>query len=252
MASEEFISLGAPCDADDKGEEETSLQTMPPNVNGGGPLASECQLEGEPSTIDNTKALDGIIDLEGQDQVDVAPAPTIDRTNVSRVTIDLEEGQVEDMDLLDDDIVVAKHQHLDASIQTGASVAAVHTLNGVSVELDKSNGLENVSQESIKEQSSPVTAKTKSLLVLIRESKRKLMELMQQWSEWHSRKQHTFMVLFFANMASRISNYTVEKLRMPFPPKSGEEVLECGEETYYPALHVGLEKSCAVESGATL
>uniref|UniRef100_A0A0D9XDA4 CCHC-type domain-containing protein n=1 Tax=Leersia perrieri TaxID=77586 RepID=A0A0D9XDA4_9ORYZ len=184
MASEEFISLGAPCEADAKDEEETSRQTMPPNVNGVGPLASECQLEGEPTTIVDTKAFDGIIDLEGQDQVDVAPAPTIDRNNVSRVTIDLEEGQVEDMDLSDDDIVVVKHQQLDASIQSGTSVAAVQTLNGFSVELDKSNGFENGKQKKA---------------------------------------------------------YGVDATM-----KSGEEVLECGEETYYPALHVGSEKSCAV------
>ncbi|XP_038697270.1 zinc finger CCHC domain-containing protein 8-like [Tripterygium wilfordii] len=50
-------------------------------------------------------------------------------------------------------------------------------------------------------------------------SKRKLEELLQQWSEWHA--QHC---------SSQVSN----------------EVLESGEDTYFPALHFGLEKYSAV------
>ncbi|KAF0888701.1 hypothetical protein E2562_016497, partial [Oryza meyeriana var. granulata] len=230
MASEEFISLGESCEPDAK-DEGTSLQTMPPNVNGVNPLASER----EPGTVDNTKASDGIIDLEEeQDQVDGEPS-TMDSTKVSDVIIDLEEGQVEDMDLSDDDIVVVKHQHLDASIQSGTSVAAVQTLYGVSVELDKGNGLESGSHaaKNILIDESPIRGVKRARIEstepsvrviysnLTRESKRKLMELMQQWSEWETRKQNALM-------------------------KAGEEVLECGEETYYPALHVGSEKSCAV------
>uniref|UniRef100_A0A0E0A9Y9 CCHC-type domain-containing protein n=1 Tax=Oryza glumipatula TaxID=40148 RepID=A0A0E0A9Y9_9ORYZ len=229
MASEEFISLGEPCEADAKDEEETNLQTIPPNLNEVNPLASE----GESGPVDNTKASDGIIDLEGQDQVDGEPS-TMDSTKVPDVIIDLEEGQVEDMDLSDDDVVV-KHQHLDASIQSSTSVADVQTLHGVSVELDKGNGLENGSHASksilIDESTirgvkrARVESTEPSVRViysnLTRESKRKLVELMQQWSEWQTRKQNTLT-------------------------KAGEEVLECGEETYYPALHVGSEKSCAV------
>ncbi|XP_059670548.1 uncharacterized protein LOC132316065 [Cornus florida] len=55
---------------------------------------------------------------------------------------------------------------------------------------------------------------------LTRDSKRKLGELLQLWSEWHA--QHC--------SASHDSN----------------EVLESGEETYFPALHVGLDKPSAV------
>uniref|UniRef100_A0A0D3GH03 Uncharacterized protein n=1 Tax=Oryza barthii TaxID=65489 RepID=A0A0D3GH03_9ORYZ len=202
MASEEFISLGEPCEADAK-DEETNLQTIPPNLNEVNPLASE----GESGPVDNTKASDGIIDLEGQDQVDGEPT-TMDSTKVPDVIIDLEEGQVEDMDLSDDDVVV-KHQHLDASIQSSTSVADVQTLHGVSVELDKGNGLENGSHASksilIDESTirgvkrARVESTEPSVRViysnLTRESKRKLVELMQQWSEWQTRKQNTLTVL---------------------------------------------------------
>ncbi|KAI8016486.1 Zinc finger CCHC domain-containing protein 8 [Camellia lanceoleosa] len=53
-----------------------------------------------------------------------------------------------------------------------------------------------------------------------RGSKRKLEQLLQQWSEWHA--QHF--------SSSHVSN----------------EVLESGEETYFPALHVGLDNPSAV------
>ncbi|XP_062106345.1 uncharacterized protein LOC133817761 [Humulus lupulus] len=55
---------------------------------------------------------------------------------------------------------------------------------------------------------------------LTRASKHKLEELLQQWSEWHA--QH------------------VSKTQDPV------EVLESGEETFFPALHVGLEKTSSV------
>ena len=57
--------------------------------------------------------------------------------------MDLEEGQVEDMDLADDDVVVGKDQLLDASIQPEISVAAVQTVIGFEVKLDKGDGTEN-------------------------------------------------------------------------------------------------------------
>jgi len=57
--------------------------------------------------------------------------------------MDLEEGQVEDMDLTDDDVVVGKDQLLDASIHPVTSVAAVQTVIGFEVKLDKGDGTEN-------------------------------------------------------------------------------------------------------------
>ncbi|XP_031117215.1 zinc finger CCHC domain-containing protein 8-like [Ipomoea triloba] len=55
---------------------------------------------------------------------------------------------------------------------------------------------------------------------LTRESKQKLEELLRQWSQWH------------AEHCSSLNDST--------------KGLESGEETYFPALHVGLEKPCAV------
>ncbi|KAK6913468.1 PSP, proline-rich [Dillenia turbinata] len=55
---------------------------------------------------------------------------------------------------------------------------------------------------------------------LTRDSKRKLEELLQQWSEWHALHGST--------------------------SKDPDGVLESGEQTFFPALHVGLEKFSAV------
>ncbi|CAN6273091.1 unnamed protein product [Urochloa humidicola] len=275
MASDEFISLEAPCEADAKGEEGGDLQVEAPDVNRAEPLASEFQPEEEASTVDsNPKPSDGNIDLEegqvedmdllrqpeadakGEEGGDLqveAPdvngaepltselqpegeASTVDSNpKPSDGNIDLEEGQVEDMDLADDDVVV-KDGLLDASVQPEVGVAAVQTVVGFEVKLDKGGGAENASvyeSNSISVEESPargvkrarVESKEPSVRViysdLTRESKRKLMELMQQWSQWQARRQH--------------------KLK-----ETVEEILESGEETYYPALHVGSEKSCAV------
>ncbi|KAK2998616.1 hypothetical protein RJ639_024617, partial [Escallonia herrerae] len=55
---------------------------------------------------------------------------------------------------------------------------------------------------------------------LTRGSKRKLEELLQQWSEWHARHHSS--------------------------SHDSSKVVESGEETYFPALHVGLDKRSAV------
>ncbi|XP_066327679.1 uncharacterized protein [Miscanthus floridulus] len=210
MASDEFISLEAPCEADAK-DEGADVQVKAPDVNGAEPLASELQPEGEAGVVGSN------------------PKP-------SAGNLDLEEGQVEDMDLMDDDVVVGKDQLLDASIHPVTSVAAVQTVIGFEVKLDKGDGTENApifESNSISVEESPsrgvkrarVESKEPSIRViysdLTRESKRKLMQLMQQWSEWQARRQHHLK-------------------------EAVEGTLESGEETYYPALHVGSEKSCAV------
>ena len=99
IASDEFISLDAPCEADAKDE-------------GGG--------------------------KDAKDEEVVIPSHLLGPRNM-----DLEEGQVEDMDLADDDVVVGKDQLLDASIQPEISVAAVQTVIGFEVKLDKGDGTEN-------------------------------------------------------------------------------------------------------------
>ncbi|KAK1686914.1 hypothetical protein QYE76_047762 [Lolium multiflorum] len=217
------------------------------------PLASEHQPQDMASTVDSAKASVEIADLEegqvackagaedAQGGGDLQAEPLIvngvDATKVSDEIIDLEEGQVEDMDLSDDGEVVVKRQTSDAPVQAQASVPALlQTLHGaVSVGIDKGNGPGIVAAQVHASSSafideSPtrgvkrarVESAEPSVRViynnLTRESKRRLMELMQQWSEWQARKQHTLT-------------------------DSVEEVLECGEETYYPALHVGSERS---------
>uniref|UniRef100_A0A453GYS5 CCHC-type domain-containing protein n=1 Tax=Aegilops tauschii subsp. strangulata TaxID=200361 RepID=A0A453GYS5_AEGTS len=134
--------------------------------------------------------------------------------------IDLEEGQVEDMDLSDDNavVVVVTKQHGAVSAETpkGNNVGpSLSTPNSAFIDQSPTRGVKRARAEST-EPSVRVVYNN-----LTRESKRKLMELMQQWSEWQARKQHA-------------STETVE------------QVLDCGEETYYPALHVGSERSCAV------
>ncbi|XP_051218923.1 uncharacterized protein [Lolium perenne] len=228
-------------------------QTKAVDANGLEPLASEHQPQDRPSTVDSAKASVEITDLEEGGQVackagaedtqgggDLQAEPLtvngVDATKASDEIIDLEEGQVEDMDLSDDGDVIVKRQTSDAPVQAQASVPALlQSLHGVvSVGLDKGNGPGIVAQVHASSSAfideSPtrgikrarVESAEPSVRViynnLTRESKRRLMELMQQWSEWQARKQHTLT-------------------------DSVEEVLECGEETYYPALHVGSERS---------
>ena len=50
MASDEFISLEAPCEADAK-DEGGDIQVKAPDVNGAEPLASELQPEGESGVV---------------------------------------------------------------------------------------------------------------------------------------------------------------------------------------------------------
>ena len=118
MASDEFISLDATCEADAEGEQGGDLQVEAPDVNGAEPQASELQPQGEAGTVgSNPKLSDG--------------------------NIDLEEGELKDMDIADDDVVVVKDELLDASVQPEVSVAAVQTVIGFEVKLDKGIGAEN-------------------------------------------------------------------------------------------------------------
>jgi zinc finger CCHC domain-containing protein 8 len=117
MASDEFISLDAPCEADAK-DEGGDVQVKAPDVSGMEPLVSDLQPEGKAGAVGSNP-------------------------KTSAGNLDLEEGQVEDMDLADDDVVVGKDQLLDASIQPEISVAAVQTVIGFEVKLDKGDGTEN-------------------------------------------------------------------------------------------------------------
>lgn len=130
--------------------------------------------------------------------------------------IDLEEGQVEDMDLSDDNAVVLVTKHaVSAETPKGSDGPPLSRPSSAFIDQSPTRGVKRARAEST-EPSVRVVYNN-----LTRESKRKLKELMQQWSEWQARKQHALT-------------------------ETVEEVLDCGEETYYPALHVGSERSCAV------
>ncbi|XP_037428511.1 uncharacterized protein LOC119294446 isoform X3 [Triticum dicoccoides] len=127
---------------------------------------------------------------------------------------------VEDMDLSDDNNVLLVTKHgvsAEMGKRSGPEAALVHASRTSSALIDQSptRGDNRAPTES--------TEPSVSLVYnnLTRESKRELMELMQQWSEWQATKQ-------------------------PNSTESAEQVLDCGEETYYPAIHVGSERPCAV------
>ncbi|KAF7046939.1 hypothetical protein CFC21_055926 [Triticum aestivum] len=233
---EEFISLGASEPGASEGiiDLDHALQVDAVDLN----LNLNAQPQGKPST--STSSLLDIIDLEeGQVASQEASAQHAQGTAAdnphqakpqqealganggvgpppSDGVIDLEEGQVEDMDLSDDNaLVVVTKQH--GRVSAAQTPKANNDGPPLSTLIDQSptRGVKRARAEST-EPSVRVVYNN-----LTRESKKKLMELMQQWSEWQARKQHA-------------STETVE------------EVLDCGEETYYPALHVGSERSCAV------
>ncbi|VAI00600.1 unnamed protein product [Triticum turgidum subsp. durum] len=127
---------------------------------------------------------------------------------------------VEDMDLSDGNNVLLVTKHgvsAEMGKGSGPEAALVHASRTSSALIDQSptRGDNRAPTES--------TEPSVSLVYnnLTRESKRELMELMQQWSEWQATKQ-------------------------PNSTESAEQVLDCGEETYYPAIHVGSGRPCAV------
>jgi zinc finger CCHC domain-containing protein 8 len=180
-ASDEFISLEAPCEADATGAEGGGLQVEAPDVNGaevatgaeGGGLQVEAPdvngaevAKGEEGGHLQVGAPDvnGAEVVKGEEGGDLrVEAPVVNGAEVlapglqpeveacavssspkpSDGNIDLEEGQVEDMDLADDDVVV-KDELLDAN-GPEVSVAAVRTVIGFEVKLDKGAGAENAS-----------------------------------------------------------------------------------------------------------
>jgi zinc finger CCHC domain-containing protein 8 len=149
MASEEFISLGAPGEADVTDGHVGELQHKAAGSNGAEPVASELQPEGGASAVTDGQMgelQDKDVDVNGAEPLASKLPPEGEASvggsspKASDANIDLEEGRVEDMDLGDDDVVVVKHQKLDALVQSETSVTAIH---GFLVELDKGNEVEN-------------------------------------------------------------------------------------------------------------
>jgi hypothetical protein len=149
MASEEFISLGAPGEADVTYDQMGEFQDEAAAANEAGPVAPELRPEGGGSAVTDDQVgelQDRAAGAKGAEPVASELEPEGGASSVSISpkasdgNIDLEEGQVEDMDLVDDDVVVVKHQKVDALVQSETSVTAFH---GFSVELGKGNGVEN-------------------------------------------------------------------------------------------------------------
>lgn len=147
-----------------------------------------------------------------------------------------------DKDLIDNTTIVQVTVELGEAVEVQEKMncfnSAVHTENGSVTVQDgsllgnlKRDGSSISSQEKdissisgIKRPRVAIDEQPPSVLVsynsLPRDSKRKLEKLLQQWSEWHAR-----------HYASSVDS---------------NQVLESGEETYFPALHVGVDTPSSV------
>ncbi|XP_057967199.1 uncharacterized protein LOC131157228 [Malania oleifera] len=148
--------------------------------------------------------------------------------------IEIEGGQVVEGTDIEKDKVDCQSV-LQESIEVTETVAVelssrVHTENGFSTAQDEAP-VSNLSIDGspvlgVKRARTTFDEQNPSVHIiynsLTRNSKRKLEELLQQWSEWHAKHASSKFV------------------------QDSNEVLESGDETYFPALHVGLSKSSAV------
>ncbi|KAK8936303.1 hypothetical protein KSP39_PZI013612 [Platanthera zijinensis] len=150
-----------------------------------------------------------------------------------------EDGQpVQDMDLEEDDLmpklpIPQGNAHLVDSLSTLKRVDIFETK--LSTNIISSNSNSNVIISELVVDETPITSAKRARTAssdqqpsvnvvyscLTRESKKLLMELMQQWSQWQAKHQASTNV-------------------------SGNAVLESGEDIYFAALHVGSDKTNAV------
>ncbi|KAL5725975.1 hypothetical protein ACHQM5_009051 [Ranunculus cassubicifolius] len=138
---------------------------------------------------------------------------------------ELEEGQfVEDMDLGDDLVVAPPILNDDVSIDD--STKEVGSGNESRIERNGHNdvGNHNVFESRVKRPRLTYVDQEPSVEVvyksLTRDSKRKLEELLQQWSQWHAQQK--------------------------FVSSDPNETLESGKQTHFPAVQVGGERSSIV------
>jgi zinc finger CCHC domain-containing protein 8 len=143
------------------------------------------------------------------------------------LTISAEEGEIsidmeEDMDLTEDDFrnVSGQFSGQASIVEVGDAVDV--RVETVKVDVSSKSGVKRARTISLEQQPSVhVTYKH-----LTRDSKQKLESLLQQWSEWEAEQ----------NSLS----------------EDQEQVLEAGDETYFPALRVGLQKTSSVVSETVL
>jgi zinc finger CCHC domain-containing protein 8 len=122
----------------------------------------------------------------------------------------------EDMDLTEDDFrnVSGQFSGQASIVEVGDAVDV--RVETVKVDVSSKSGVKRARTISLEQQPSVhVTYKH-----LTRDSKQKLESLLQQWSEWEAEQ----------NSLS----------------EDQEQVLEAGDETYFPALRVGLQKTSSV------
>ncbi|KAG7658712.1 PSP proline-rich [Arabidopsis suecica] len=135
--------------------------------------------------------------------------------------LEAEEGEIsidmeEDMDLTEDDFrnVSGQFSGQASIVEVGDAVDV--RVETVKVDVSSKSGVKRARTISLEQQPSVhVTYKH-----LTRDSKQKLESLLQQWSEWEAEQ----------NSLS----------------EDQEQVLEAGDETYFPALRVGLQKTSSV------
>lgn len=215
MGSDDFIDL----DANNHESKDSDLHRVDFSVRQTGCLASTPQMkEGVPSST-NIETLEG---NSGEE----------------------DDQHVQDMDL-EDDLVpftstkgdLVRNESIQESTRLVATAVTVEKLN--EVEPDEENScavpLNDIKSNNLLIDESSLTGAKRARMTyvdkqpsvrviyssLTRESKRKLMELMQHWSEWQAQCQSSSSV-------------------------SPEEALEYGEEIYFPALHVGSQMSTTV------
>lgn len=172
----------------------------------------------EPSEVDGQHCTSQVLD-------DTPNGETVGQSEGGCVS---EDGQCsEDMDF--DDDLIQDRPVLQETIEFSASVT-VEKINGEKSLLSSEDtisrdqkdehhvsGVKRARRTDVDQEPSVRVIYTS----LSRDSKRKLEVLLQQWSEWHA-------------------------LHVPSSSDSSKEATEYGDETYFPAIHVGFEKSSTV------
>ncbi|ERN11339.1 zinc finger CCHC domain-containing protein 8 isoform X2 [Amborella trichopoda] len=185
MASEEFIEL-QPCSSADIERDSDGLHdsSLEPSS-----IALNCnQQEDDGGSVDGSRG-DEVYDKHNmQESMELTPPPMV--LDEKRLEFNSEDGNADPL-----------------TLSNG-------TLNNHKMDESPISGVKGRRLSYVEQQPSVRVLYN----CLTRDSKKKLNELLQQWSEWHAR-------------------YVIQ------PKANSEESLESGDEIYFPALHIGHEKS---------
>ncbi|WOK94181.1 zinc finger CCHC domain-containing protein 8 [Canna indica] len=210
MGSDDFISLESPSPSISNDKDNGEIKEMESRNTGTVSPARVFHVKLDPCGSDNSEAIAGhgdqgddpnVLDMDLEDDIPQQPPVLYERTVLFR------SSTVEQCNV--------------GSKQVEDAVADTNLNNGTS----KKHLLDESSIAGVKRARVAYIEKQPSVRVifssLTRESKRKLMELMQQWSQWQAKHQLS---------SSEFEDVFVEN----------------GEETYFPALHVGSRRSDVV------